>query len=165
MTFCHDPSLRWYWHPQYPSQFAKCKHPPLFTMPQSSSESQSVDTANYARVNPLPSPATSSSSSAEFHLYIDSDTSSPTVPAGPQSSSQELLQGKSQVPQPPPLFSTAHTAVSTTQPPIQPTHSPSWADAVATAEQSGHSTPETVFPNCAYSGRIRGARQRSKPLV
>ena len=28
MTSCHHPSLRWYWHPQYPSQFAKCKHPP-----------------------------------------------------------------------------------------------------------------------------------------
>ena len=28
MTFCHHPSLRWYWHPQHPSQFAKCKHPP-----------------------------------------------------------------------------------------------------------------------------------------
>ena len=63
-----------------------------------------------------------------------------------QSSSQEL-QGSSQVPQPPPLISTARTAVSTTQPPIQPTHIPSWADEVATAEQSGHSTPETVVPN------------------
>ena len=27
MTFCHHPSLRWYWHPQYPSQVAKRKHP------------------------------------------------------------------------------------------------------------------------------------------
>ena len=97
MTFCHHHSLRWYWHPQYPSQF-------------------------------------------------DS-------------------QGTSQVPQLPPLISTAHTAVSTTQPPIQPTHIPSWADDVATAEQSVHSTPETVVPNWAYSGRILGARPRSKPLV
>ena len=28
MTFCHQPSLHWYWHPQYPIQFAKCKHQP-----------------------------------------------------------------------------------------------------------------------------------------
>ena len=121
--------------------------------------------ANYARLNPLPSPATSSSSSGELHLYIDSETSSPSVPAGPQSWSQELLQGTSQVPQPPPLLSTAHKAVSASQPPTQPTSFPSWADEVATAEQSGHSTPETVVPNWAYSGRIRGARPRSQPLV
>ena len=120
----------------------------LFTMAQSSLQPQSVDTANYALVNPLPSPATSSSSSGELHLYIDSDTSSPSVPTGLQSSSQELLlQETSQVPQPPPLFSTAHTAVSTSQSPFQPTRIPSWADEVATAEQSGHSTPETVVPN------------------
>ena len=27
IIFCHHSSLRWYWHPQYPSQFARCKHP------------------------------------------------------------------------------------------------------------------------------------------
>ena len=115
-------------------------------------------------MNPLPSPATSSSSSGELHLYIDSDTSSPTVPVEQQSSSQELLQGTIQVPQPPPLFSSAHTAVSTTQPPIQPTHIPSWADEVATAEQSVHSTPVMVVSNWAYSSRIRGPRPRLPPL-
>ena len=139
--------------------------PALFTMAQSSPQPQSVDTANYARVNPLPSPANFSSSSGELHLYIDSDTSSTSVPTGLQSSSQEPLQGTSQVPQPPPLFSTAHTAVFTAQPPIPPTNIPSCNDEVATAEQSGHSTPETVVPNRAYSGRIRGARPRSQPLV
>ena len=56
-------------------------------------------------------------------------------------------------------------AVSTSQRPIQPTSIPSWADEVATAKQSGHSTPETVVPNWANSGRIRGARPRSQPLV
>ena len=77
-----------------------------------------------------------------------SDVSSPSVPIGLQSTSQELLlQGTSQVQQAPPLFSTAHTAVSTSQPPIQPTCIPSWDDEVATAEQSGHFTPETVIPN------------------
>ena len=90
----------------------------LFTLTQSSPQPESVDTANYARVNPLPSPATYSSSSGELHLYIDSDTSLPSVPVGLQSSSQELLlQRTSQVPQPPPLFSTTHTGVSTSQPP------------------------------------------------
>ena len=32
-------------------------------------------------------------------------------------------------------------------------------------EQSGQSTPETVVPNWAYSGRIRRSRPRSQPLV
>ena len=116
-----------------------------------------MDTANYARVNPLPLPATSSWSSGELHLYVDSDTSPPTVPTGQHTSSLE--------PQPPSLISTAHTAVPSTQPTIPTTHIPSWADEVATAEQSGHSTPETVIPNWAYSGRIRGPRPRSQPLV
>ena len=90
----------------------KMQTPALFTMGKSSPRPQSVDTANIARVNPLPSPATSSSSSGELHLYINSETSSPSVPVGPQSSSQELLlQETSQVPQPPPLFSTAHTTI------------------------------------------------------
>ena len=135
-------------------------------MAQSSPKPQSVDTANYARVNPLPSPATSSSSSGELHLYIDSDASSPSVPVGPQSSSQELLlKGNSRIPQPPSLFSTAHPAVSESQPPSSPTSIPSWADEVARTEQSGRSTPETVVPEWAYSGRIRGARPRLQPLV
>ena len=117
-------------------------------------------------MNPLPSPATSSSSSGELHLYIDSDTSSASIAVGPPSSSQELLlQGNTQVPQPPPLFSAAHTAVPTSQPPPQPTRIPSWADEVATAEQSGRSTTETVIPNRAHSGRIRGSRPRLQPLV
>ena len=154
MTFCHHPSLRWYWHPQYPSKFARCKR--LFSSRwQKLPHSHSVDTANYAGVNPLPSPATCSSSSRELHFYVDSDTSPPTVPAGQHSSSQEP---------PSPLIPTTHTAVPSTQPPIT-THVPSWADEVATAEQSGHSTPETVIPNWAYSGRIRRPRPRSQPLV
>ena len=103
--------------------------PALFTMAQTSPQPHSVDTANYARVNPMPSPATSSSSSAELHLYIDSDTSPATVPTGQHSSSQEP---------PLPLISTTHTAVPSTQPQIS-AHIRSWADEVATAEQSGHS--------------------------
>ena len=136
-----------------PKPVCEMQTPALFTVAQTFPQPQSVDTANYVRVNPLPSPATSSSSSVELHLYIDNDTSTPTVPAGQHSSSQEL--------QPPSLISTAHTAVSSTQPPIPTTHIPSWADEVATAEQSGHSTPENVAPNWAYSGRIRGPQ----PLV
>ena len=122
-----------------PEPVCEIQTPALFSMAQSSPQPQSVDTANYARVNSLPSPATSSSSSGELRLYIESDTSSPSVPAGPQSSSKELLlQGTSQVPQPLRLFSAAQTAVSAPR-----------ADEVATAEQSGHSTPETVVPNWA----------------
>ena len=135
-------------------------------MVQYSPQPQSVEMVNYARVNPLPSPAASPSSSGELHMYVDSDTSSPIVPVAPQSLSQELLlQGTSQVPQPTSLFSTAHTAVSVSQPPTQPTTIPYWADEVATAEQFGRSTPETVVPKWAYSDRIRGARPRSQPLV
>ena len=51
------------------------------------------------------------------------------------------------------------------QPPAQPPHCYSRADEVAAAEQSGHSTPETVVPTWAYSGRIRGPRTRSQSLV
>ena len=36
---------------------------------------------------------------------------------------------------------------------------------MATAEQSDHSTPETVVRNWAYSVRICGARPRSQPLI
>ena len=141
--------------PTVPEPVCETQTPALFTMAQTSPQPQSVDTANYARVNPLPSPATSSSSSGELHLYIDSDKIPPTVPSGQHSSSQDP---------PSPLISTTHTAVPSTQPPMT-THIPSWADEVATAEQSGHSTPETVVPNWAYSGRIRGPRPRSQPLV
>ena len=151
--------------PQVPEPIYETQTPALFTMAYTSPQPQSVDTANYAQVNTLPSTATSSSCSGELYLYIDSDMSSPSVPVGPQSSSQELsLQRDSQVPQPPPLFSTTHTADSS-QPPPQPTSIPSWADEVAIAEQSGRSTPETVDPNGAYSGRIRRPRPRSQPLV
>ena len=75
--------------------------PALFTMAQFSPQPQPVDTENFASVNPLPSPATSSWSSGELHLYINSDTSSPSIATGPTSSSQELLlQGSIQVTQP-----------------------------------------------------------------
>ena len=143
--------------PTVPKPVCEMQTPALFTMAQTSPQPQSVDTANYAQVNTLPSPATSFSSLGELHLYIDSNTSPPTVPTGQHSSSHE--------PQPPSLTSTAHTAVPSIQPPIPTTHIPSCADEVATTEQSGHSTPETVIPNLAYSGRIRGHRPRSKPLV
>ena len=96
--------------PTIPEPVYEMQTSALFAMVHSSPQPQSVDTANYARVNPLPSPATSSSSSGELHLHIDSDTISPSVPAGLQSSSQELpLQRTSQVPQQPLLFSTTHT--------------------------------------------------------
>ena len=55
----------------------------------------------------------------------------------------------------------SHTVSSSQQPP-KSTHIPSWADKV---ELSGHSTPETVISNWANSGRIRGSRPRSQPLV
>ena len=77
-------------HP-VPEPVCEMQTPALFTMAQSCPQPQSVDTINYARENQLPSPATSSSSSGELHLHIKSDTSSPSVPAGPPSSSEELL--------------------------------------------------------------------------
>ena len=134
---------------------------------QSFPQPQSVDTINYARVNPLPSPATSSSSSGKLHLYNESVTSSPLVTVGPPSSSQEVLhQGDQLVPQPPPIFATTtNTLTSTSQLPLQPMNISSWSDEVSIAEQSGRSTPETVVANWAYSGRIRGPRPRSQPLV
>ena len=58
-----------------------------------------------------------------------------------------------------------HTSIITSQQPPQPTSISSWADEVAIEEQSGRSTPETVIPNWAYSGRIRGPRPRSQPLL
>ena len=64
--------------PRVPEPVCEMKTPGLFTMAQNSPKPQTVDTPNYARVNPLPSPATSSSSSGELHLYTDSDTSPPT---------------------------------------------------------------------------------------
>ena len=88
--------------PLEPEPVCEMQTPALFTMAQSSPQPQSMDTANNAWVNLLPSAATSCSSSGEFHLYIDSDTSSPSIAVGPTSSSQELLlQGSIQVPQPP----------------------------------------------------------------
>ena len=54
--------------------------------------------------------------------------------------------------------------MSMSQPP-QPSNISTWADEVAIAEQSGRSTAERVEPNWAYSGRIRGSRPRSQPLV
>ena len=128
-------------------------------MAKSSPEPLSVDTANYAPVNTLPSTATSSSSSGELHLYIDSDTSSPSVQLGQTSSSQELLL---QEHQPSTQTSTVTTPYTMTIPPISQSHVPSWAEEV---EQSGHSSPETVVPNWAFSGRIRGSQPRSQPLV
>ena len=151
--------------PPVPEPVCEMQTPALFTMAQSSPQPQSVDTGNYARVNPLPSTATSSSSSGELHLFIGSDTSSPSIAVGPTSSSQELLlQGNIQVRQPPSLF-TAHTAVSTSQPPPQPTSIPSWADEVPTAEQTNRSTPETVVLNWAYSGRNRGPLINPTPVM
>ena len=144
--------------PTVPEPVCETQTPALFTMAQSSPQPQSVDTAKYARVNPLPSPATSSSS-GELHLYIESNTSPPIAQTGQVSSSQELLlQGNVQAPHPPP----SSTAAPTEAP--QPTNLPSWADEAA-AEQSGRSTPDTVVPNLAYSGRIRGPRPRSQPLT
>ena len=143
--------------PTVPEPVCEMQTPAFFTMAQSSPQPQSVDTTNYARVNPLPSPATSSSS-GELHLYIESDTSPPAAPMGQASSSQELLlQGNVQTAQPPPPT----TALTEAQPPIS---IPSWADETAAA-QSGRSTPDSVVPNWAYSGRIRGPRPRSQPLV
>ena len=63
--------------------------------------------------------------------------------------------------QPPPLLSAVNTEHSSQQP-TQTTQIPSSADEV---EQSDHSTPETVIPNWAYSGRILGSRPRSQPLM
>ena len=151
--------------PTVPEPVCEMQTPALFTTAQSSPQPQSVDTANYARVNPLPSPATSSSSSSQSTCRL-SDTSSPSVPVGTHSLSHEpLLQGSSQVPQPPSSFSITHTAISTAQPPPQQTQQTSissWADDV---EQSGTSTPETVNPNWAFSDRVRRPRPRSQPLV
>ena len=126
-----------------PEPVCKKQTPALFTMAQSFPQPQSVDTINYARVNPLPSPATSSSSSGKLHLCIESDTSSPLVTVGPPSSSQELLLQRDQlVRQPPPTFATTtNTLTSTSQLPLQPMNISSWSDEVSIAEQSGRSTP------------------------
>ena len=72
-----------------PEPVCEMQTPALFTMAQTSQQAQSVDTANYARVDLQPSPTISSSSSDELLLYIDSDTSPPTVPTGQHSSSLE----------------------------------------------------------------------------
>ena len=107
-------------HP-VPEPVCVMQTPALFMMAQSSPQPQSVDTANYARVNPLPSPVTSSSSSGEHHLYIESDTSSP-------SSQELLLKGDQSVSEPPPTFGTTHTLTHKSQPPLQTTSISSWAD-------------------------------------
>ena len=127
--------------PAVPEPVCEMQTPALFTMNQTSPHPQSVDTANYERVNPLPSTTTSSSSSGELHLYIDSDKSLSSISIGQASSSQEM--GHVQISQPPSLNSTVHM-VSLSQPPPQQTSIPSWADE---GEQSGHSTPETVIHN------------------
>ena len=62
--------------------------PALFTMTQSSPQPQSVYPASYAWLNPLPSPATSAFFSGELQLYSESETSSPSVPVDPPSSTQ-----------------------------------------------------------------------------
>ena len=83
-------------------------------------QSQSMDSATHARVIPLPSIATISSSSGELHLYIDSDTSPPTQ-MGPTSSSHELLISSQTVPQSQQLlFPASRLPFSVTQPPPQP---------------------------------------------
>ena len=117
-------------------------------MAQSSPQPESVDTLNYARVNPLPLPATSSSSLEELHLHFESDTISP-------SSSQELLLQGDQQPHPT-IEKTTNELTFTSQLQPQLTTISSWADEFAIAEQSGGSTPETVLPNWAYSGRVCG---------
>ena len=145
--------------PPVPEPVCEMQTPALFTMAQSSPQPQSVDTAIYARVNPLPSPATSSSSSCELRLYIDSDGNSPSLNPGPTGSSQELLlQGN----QPPVQISSIAPSNTVTVPHSSQSHLPSWADEV---EQSGDSTPDTVVPNWAASGRILGPQPRSQPLV
>ena len=66
----------------------------------------------------------------------------------PSSPQQFLLLGDQPLPQPPHLFYLAtQMPPSVQQPPTQPPCSAPWADEVAAAEQSGHSTPETVVPN------------------
>ena len=89
--------------PPVPEPVCEMQTPALFTMAQSSPQPQSVDTVTFARVNPLPSPATFSSS-GELRLYIDSDGNLPSN-LGPPSSSQELLLQGNQPP--PPTSSTA----------------------------------------------------------
>ena len=122
-----------------PESVCEIQAPALITMAKASPQPHSVDVATYSRVNPLPSPATSSSSSGgELPLFIWSDSNSPAaIPPGTINSSQELL-------------------IKGQQPPQQP----SWADEVA-AEQSECSTPETVVQNCSYSGRVRGPKIRA----
>ena len=167
-TSCSRHSFPWYCpvHP-VPEPVCEMQIPSLFTMARSSPQPQSVDTITYAQVYPLPSPATSSSSSGELHLYIESDTRTPSIPVRPLSSSQELLlKGDQLVSQPPPVFATTtYTSIPTSQPPPQPTSISSWADEVTRTEQSGRSTTETIFLIWAYSGRIRGPRPRSQPRV
>ena len=108
--------------PTVPKPVCEMQTLALFAMAQSFPQPQSVDTGNYARVNPLSSTATYSSSSGELHVYIDSDTSSPSIAIGQASSSREL--GYVQISQPYSLASTLHT-VSVSHPPPKQTSFPS----------------------------------------
>ena len=63
----------------------------------------------WSKMNPLPSPSTSSNSSGELTFFIGSDISSPTATVGPISSSQSVRPTSSSAPQPPPQ--PQHTAV------------------------------------------------------
>ena len=139
-----------------PEPVCEMQTPALFTIAHASPQPQSVDLATHIRLISLPSPATCSSSSGEFHLHIGSYKKSPTTPTATLSSSQEfLLHGRQPVPQPTPPFTLAQQQPqSVPHPQTEPPHSLSWADEVA-AEQSGHSKPETVVPNGAYPDRIR----------
>ena len=114
--------------PPVPEQVCKMQTPALFSISQAFAKTQSVDSATYARVNPLPSPATSSSSSGEVQLYIGGDPSSHTAPTAQLSSSLELLiEGQKPVPQPPQSFTMApQPPPLVLQPPKQPPHSSSW---------------------------------------
>ena len=130
-----------------PETVCEMQTPALFTKAQPSPQPQSLNTTNYARVNPLPSPATSSS------IFFNTESSSSTPTRLPQSDT------------PPPIFKPISTATSAALTHSQPSTTPSWADEVAKAEKSSRSTPETVVPNWAYSGRICGSRPQSQPLV
>ena len=138
-------------HP-VPESVCEMQTPALFTMVQTSPEPQTLDTANYKRVNPLPSPATPSSSSSELHLYFESDTSSASVLVGSRARLKSFFfQGDQPAPQPANIIQpTSYFPSSVPQPPTQPPQSSSWADEVANAEQSGQSLLETVVPNWAY---------------
>ena len=114
-----------------------------FTMALSSPQPKPVDTINYARVNQLPLPATSSSSSDQLQLI------SRVMRAHPRFLSDHQARHKSC------SFKEINNCSShlrslqqkqTRQSSIH-IHHPSRADEVAIAEQSGRNAPETVVPN------------------